>query len=552
MIPEPRRRIRGLARALGLLALPFLAGCGGDGADTVPPSYGGTLVIAAPTDLDFANSLVSVEAYTRELLQNALFLPLLRYDEELGYEPRLARAWELLADTGVVFHLRDDVSWHDGVRTTAYDVAFTYERARDPATGYANARDFQDWRAVEVLDSFTVRFGFAPHPDPLASWIPLAIMPRHLLDSIPPARLRQAGFNHDPVGNGPFRFSSFQANDRWVFTANPDFPAELGGRPFLDRIVWRTIPESSARITELLTGRADLIIGVPAREMQQLNGAAGVQTLVRPSRKYQALIWNGRRKGLDDQRVRRALTLAINRSEILQVMRGGYGDLATGPIYPAHWAFDSTLVPLPFDPEAARALLAEAGYRDRRGNGRVEDAEGRPLEVELLIPTGNEYNRNIATMVQAQLATIGVRLQPRLLDFATLAATITSPERDFDAVFLSWESGFRLDLADLFHSAALDGPFQFASYRNEELDRLIDQATRAERADARPLWRQVQSILHEEQPWTIFFYTPDLFAHREELQGVKMDIRGTLTGIAGWWKAEAPGPQAAEAPPALD
>lgn len=490
-----------------------------------------------------------MEVYTQELLQNALFLPLLRFDAELGYEPRLARSWEMVGDTGVVFHLRDDVRWHDGVKTSAHDVAFTYERVRDPATAYANARDFQYWRGVAVLDSFTVRFSFAPHLDPLAAWPPLAIMPRHLLDSIPAARLRQAAFNHDPVGNGPFRFSSTRANDRWVFTANPDFPRELGGRPYLDRIVWLVIPESSARSTELLTGRADLVIGVPAREMLHLDATEGVRTLVRPSRKYQALIWNGRRPALRDPRVRRALAQAINRPEILQVMRGGYGELATGPIFPAHWAFDSTLAPLPYDPESARALLAEAGYRDRQGNGRLEDPVGRPLDLELLIPTGNEYNRNIAAMVQSQLAAVGVRLRPRLLDFATLAAVITAPERDFDAVFLSWESGFKLDLGDLFHSAALGGPFQFASYRNAEVDRLLDQATRADRANARPLWHRVQAILHEEQPWTIFFYTPDLFAHRAELQGVTMDIRGALTGIAGWWKVGAQGPPGAVAGP---
>ncbi len=532
----PRRSARALA-ALLIAVLALTAGCGREASVARPPAYGGMLVIASPIDLDFANSLVSREVHTQEILLNALFLPLLRYDDQLGYESRLARSWELHGDSVVVFHLRDDVAWHDGVKTTAYDVAFTYERAREPETAYANARDFQYWRGVEVLDSFTVRFHFTPHPDPLAAWPFLAIMPRHLLDSIPPARLRQAAFNRNPVGNGPFRFISTISNDRWTFAANDDFPNELGGRPYLDRLVWRVIPESSARNTELLTGRVDLVIGVPARELLELDGTPGVRALLRPSRKYQALIWNGRRKPFDDHRVRRALALAVNRPEILQALRGGYGELATGPIFPAHWAYDSTLVPLPFDPVAARELLAEAGYRDRKGNGRVEDAAGNPLEIELTIPTGNEYNRNIAAIIQAQFAAVGVTLKLRLLDFATLADAITAPDRRFDAVFLGWESGFRLDLGDLFHSAAIKGPFQFASYQNPAVDSLLDRATSAEREEARPLWHRIQAILQEEQPWMIFFYTPDLFAAHEELQGVEMDIRGAFTGIAGWWKA---------------
>jgi peptide/nickel transport system substrate-binding protein len=525
-------------RAILLILLTLAGGCGWGGADQTAPAAGGTLVIAAPTDLDFANSLVSREVYTQELLLNALFLPLLRHDAELGYEPRLARSWELLGDTGVVFHLRDDVAWHDGVRTSAYDVAFTYERALDPATTFPNSREFQYWRGVEVVDSFTVRFHFEPHPNPLAAWPFLAIMPKHLLESIAPEELRQAPFNRKPVGNGPFRFVSTSANNRWVFDANPDFPEGLGGRPHLDRIVWLVIPESTARNTELLTGRVDLVVGVPAREFLELEASPKIRGVVRPSRKYQALIWNGARKPFDDPRVRRALALAINRAEILQVLRGGYGELATGPVFPAHWAYDSTLVPLAFDPAAARELLAEAGFGDRGGSGRLVDGAGRPLELELTIPTGNEYNRNVAAMVQAQLAAIGVDLQIRLLDFATLIDDITAPERRFDAVFLSWESGFRLDIGDLFHSAALEGPLQFASYRNPEVDRLLDQATSAEREEARPLWHRIQEVIQEEQPWTIFFYTPDLFALREEVQGVEMDIRGAFTGIDGWWKVD--------------
>jgi peptide/nickel transport system substrate-binding protein len=340
------------------------------------------------------------------------------------------------------------------------------------------------------------------------------------------------------VGNGPFRFVSTSANNRWVFDANPDFPEGLGGRPYLDRIVWLVIPESSARNTELLTGRADLVVGVPAREFMELEANPKIRGVVRPSRKYQALIWNGARKPFDDPRVRRALALAINRAEILQVLRGGYGELATGPVFPAHWAYDSTLVPLAFDPAAASELLAEAGFRDRNGSGRLVDGTGRPLELELTIPTGNEYNRNVAAMIQAQLAAIGIDLQIRLLDFATLIDDITAPERRFDAVFLSWESGFRLDIGDLFHSAALEGPLQFASYSNSEVDRLLDQATSVEREEARPLWHRIQEVIQEEQPWTIFFYTPDLFALREEVQGVEMDIRGAFTGIDGWWKVD--------------
>src|SRR5690606_2172757 len=180
---------------------------------------------------ELMNSLVSAEAWTSEFLSFALFMPLIRYGPDLDFEPYLAERWDVAGDTAVVFHLRRDVRWHDGVPTTAYDVLFTYERARDPRTGSTIGHYFEHWTHAEVLDSFTIRFGFRPHGDPLASWPFAPIMPRHLLDTIPPERLRQAAFNKQPVGNGPVRFASARATDRRGPQANPYVPEAHGARP---------------------------------------------------------------------------------------------------------------------------------------------------------------------------------------------------------------------------------------------------------------------------------------------------------------------------------
>lgn len=548
---RPRASPRRLLLACALLA----AGCGERGPGDVgaaadgPPRYGGTLVIASPGDLDAANTLVSGEVYTQELLRFALFLPLLRHDAALEYEPALARSWEMSGDTAIVFRLRDDVVWHDGVRTTAFDVAFTFERARDPATAFPNSSYFERWTGVEVLDSFTVRFRLDPHPDPLEGWVFTPIMPRHRLESVPADRLRQAEFNKNPVGNGPFRFVAYQANDRWIFEANPDFPAELGGRPYLDRVVWRVIPENSAQVTELLTGRADMILSPRATELHNLDDEPSVRAVIKPSRKFQFIAWNGKRPPFDDHRVRRALALAIDRVEILEALRAGYGRLAVGPIVPNHWAFDSTVAVLPYDTAAARALLAEAGFRDRNGDGTLEDAAGRDFEFYVTIPAANEYSRTIAEKVQADLARIGVRAVPRPTDFVAMIDDITSAERRFDAVFLTWEPDFRLrDLRDLFHSAMAGGPYQIATYRNAELDRLLDEAPAlGDRNAARPLWRRVQEILRDEQPWTFTLYVPDLYAMRERIKGAEMDIRGAFVNLPRWWIAGGDGAAAAAA-----
>lgn len=521
-----------LALACGRDAVPS----GDEGAE---PRQGGTLVIAGPSDLGPLNGIVNSDAFTQELLNHALFMPLVRLDSALAPEPWLAESWSWEGDSAVTFVLRPDVAWSDGVPTRARDVAFTFEQSKAEETASPNAGSLADWLSVQVLDSLRVRFRIRPHVDPLLALASLPVMPAHVLDSIPPAQLRQAAFNRAPVTNGPFRFVSGSVNDRWEFDANPEFPAPLGGRPHLDRVVWRVIPENSAQAVELRTGGAHLILSPSADQLNALDADPSVRAIMRPSRRYVFVGWNGARPPLRDANVRRALTLAMNRSEMLAALRGGRGELAVGPIAPHHWAHADDLQPLPFDSAEARALLDAAGLRDSDGDGVREATDGMPWRIELKIPANNAFNRDLAEMIRADLAAVGVALETRVTEFATLIDDISSAERRFDAVIMGWEADLSPALHDLFHSNALGGPFQLASYSNALADSLLDAAAAApDHERAAPFWRELQGVLLRDQPWTFLWYAPDLFAVREEVQGVEMDLRGVFAALPRWWLNE--------------
>ncbi|HSJ12800.1 MAG TPA: ABC transporter substrate-binding protein [Longimicrobiales bacterium] len=512
------------------------------------PQRGGTLVIAGPADLDAANALIAGEKVTQEVNRFLLFLPLVHYAPDLSFEPALARSWELDGDSAAVFHLRADVRWHDGTPTRARDVVFTFDRAQDTLTGYPNAEYFTAWLGAEEIDSLTVRLRYRPHYEPLAGLPFLPIMPAHLLDSIPAERMRQAAFNRHPVGNGPFRFVEYRANDRWVFDANPDFPAELGGRPWIDRIVWRIVPDAMAQITELQTGTVDLLLNPQAERFAELDSAAGITGVVRPSRQYALIGWNHRRGVLGDARVRRALGYAVDREQLLRTVRSGLGEVAVGPIAPQHWAFDSTIAPLPHSRDSARALLAAAGIADRNGNGRLQLPDGRPFRIELKFPATSAINRDLAALIDADLEAIGVTLDQRPTDFGTMVQDFTGQARDFDAILLGWESDFRLNLRDIFHSDAAAGPFQFAGYSNPQADTLIDRALAARsHEEARPLYAELQRILRDDQPWGFLYYYPELYLVRDRVRGLRMDLRGALVNVTEWWLS-GPGPGGAGAP----
>jgi peptide/nickel transport system substrate-binding protein len=527
---------------LVLIAIAVLTACGTDtpGNQTRERTYGGTLVVAAPADLNRANPLVTNDAYTMEVNRFMLFMPLIRYGADLEFEPYLAESWTMDADTAATFVLRRDVAWHDGAATTARDVVFTIGRVLDPETAYPNTGYVASWTAVRQIDEYTVRVSFRPHADPLVGFAMLAIVQAHILEAVPAAEMRSAAFNRAPIGNGPFRFVSQTANDRWVFEANPEFPEDLGGRPSLDRIVWRAIPDRQAQVTELLTGTADLALIPPADQFESLAAREDLRGIVRPSFKYVFVGWNGQRPPFGEPRVRRALTMAMNRDQIVQVLRAGQATLASGPIHHNHWAYDESIRPLPFDPQAAAALLDEAGIRDRNGDGVREKADGQPFAFDLEFQAGNDFNRNMAEMIQADLAAVGVRVTPRPIDWNTLVGHVSNPARNFDAALMGWEADFLVDVRDMFHSAALGGATQLASYSNPAVDAALDRASAiADRNASLPIWTELQRTIRDEQPWTFLYYFPDMLLVRERVRDIQMDLRGVLATVSEWRIAEA-------------
>ncbi|MFQ5679195.1 MAG: ABC transporter substrate-binding protein [Gemmatimonadota bacterium] len=428
--------------------------------------------------------------------------------------------------------------WHDGVPTTARDVEFTYLRAKDPATGFPGSSALEYYEGVQVVDSFTVRFRLRPHSGALEPWRTLAILPAHLLGRVPPERLRAHPFGKlCPVGNGPFRFVEHRAGESWSFEANPAFPPGLGGRPKLDGYVYRVIPEQTTLLAELLSGGIDLYVKVPPSQATAVEEAAGVRLLVFPFREFVFVGWNSRRPQLADARVRRAMTLATNRRQIVDALLGGHGRVANTGVPPFHWAFDPALADsLAYDPGRARALLEEAGWVDRDGDGVREDRDGTPLSLTIRVNQGNRTRSDIAEIMQAELQRIGVELRPLSLEWGTFIQGLTDPAaRDFDAFVLSFVADFQVDETDLFRSDRIDGPLAFSGTRNEALDSLLRRLPLTEdRVEARRMWREYQRLIVEEQPYTYLFFEDRLDGVAERLRNVRMDARGDWVGISSW------------------
>lgn len=508
------------------------------------PRYGGTIVVGGVAELPGGmNPAISTDYTGTQYQQFVLSMTLVRYDSDLVPQPYLARSWEIDADsTRLIFHLRDDVYWHDGERTDAHDVAFTYRSVTNPETGFPNPAYWDQYDqgedAVEVLDDFTVALRMRTHADFLDPWRATAVLPEHLLEGVPPAELATHPYGSEcPVGNGPFAFVEHRLNDRWVFRANPGFPEGLGGRPFADRLVHRIIPEQTTLLTELLTGGVHVFAGAQPDQASRMEADPSVEVQSFQHRETAFVAWNARRPQLSDRRVRTALTLGVDRVRIVEAVLRGYGDVANSSVPPTHWQYDPFVLPdMPYDPERARALLDAAGWSARGSDGVRRNAAGEPLTITLKYNQGSRQRQSIAELMQAQLRDIGVDVRIRVVDVNTLGEQLFTSAKDFDAVVLSWIAEFRLDDRDLFDSERIDGPWALSGTRNPDMDRLLDTLqTVVDRDAAKPLWDEYQRLLVEEQPYTFLYFVRRLAGVRRGVNGVHMDARGEWVGARDWW-----------------
>jgi peptide/nickel transport system substrate-binding protein len=500
--------------------------------------YGGTITIATIGDMPNMNPLVSSDHNTNQYHMFVMNTPLLRMDESFELQPWGARSWELSEDgTVLTFHLRNDIHWHDGPKTTAYDWKFSYELARDPATAFPNSSFWVHYGDAEAVDSFTFRIRLTPHAEYLDPWRTFTAVPQHVLQGVAATDMRNHPYGTtNPVGNGPFRFASRQPGQNWIFDANPDYPAELGGRPYADRIVYRIIPEPTTLLTELLTGRIDYYIGPPASQVEQLRNAPNARLLTFQDRAYVLIGWNQRRPLFADARVRRALTMGIDRQAIIDGVMRGHGTVANSTVPPIFWQFDPEAgADLVYNPDGARQLLAEAGWTPGP-DGMLRNAQGQQFRFELVTNQGNQVRGDIIQIVQAQLRQIGVDVQPRVQEWGTLLTRLNDVQRrDFDAVVIGWVTEFRVDDMNLFHCGKLDTPYQWAGHCDAETDRLLDQLPLIpDRDQARPVWSQYQRRIAELQPYTFIYFQERLEGVSNRLLNVAPDARGDLVGIDRW------------------
>lgn len=493
-------------------------------------------VFASGADLESANPLVTIHPLSRQVQRHMLFVPLLRYGPALAPEPYGAQSWAWSADRKrATFVLEPTLRWHDGRPTTAHDAAFTLDAARNPAVGYMRSADLQAIERVQALDDTTllIEFGTPQVELPLVL-CELPILPRHLLGSVAPEEMRAAAFNLAPVGNGPFRFVERVAGQRWRFERNDAFPSTLGGPPSLQGVVIAVVDEATTKFAGLASGELD-VAGISPVMAALAARDPSLRVLSYPVLFTTALVFNTARAPFDDQRVRRAIDLSVDRDRIVRAAVAGYATPAGSPAPPENpLALD---VPPRRDAGLADSLLDAAGWRRDRDGRRLRD--GRAFTVELL--TVGSGDNAVEQLLQADLAERGIRMEIRQVELGTMLSEARAQPRRFDLLYTGVPGDLSLAyLSAMFDSRQAGGALDYAGFHTPRLDSLFGAARVARAGDAPRAWHDVQRELLEQAPVAWIYHARGVQGVARRLENVEMDLRGELATVARWRLAPAP------------
>ncbi|HET7274218.1 MAG TPA: ABC transporter substrate-binding protein [Longimicrobiaceae bacterium] len=527
--------------AVLLIPVILLNACGGDDGQTDtdfapagdydtysggPP--GGTLVVLSDREPDELNPLTfnSNPAFQAVHL---MFRALAWRDSTLSnYAPDLAESWELRADSTLVIHLRDDVRWHDGVPVTAEDVVFTIRLQKNPLTASPRQADVASVREVTAVDSFTVEVKLdRPGPYTVNALLEVVPVPKHLLEDVAPEEMRFAPFSRNPVGNGFYRFGGWDAGQNLTLLVNEDMPE---GRAALDRVILRFVPDVNAAMTELLAGQGDLL-KIPPDQRARVEAAPNVELYSAPRVRPTWIAWNTNREPVNDRRVRRAILMAVDREAIARGLFGDVGEAALSPLPEVLREHSESVEPIPYNPDRARQLLEQAGWRDRDGDG-IREKGGESLTLSIDYIATDQARRDVLVAMQDMLKSVGIALE--LKPFESTAWVNRLRTQDFQGSFWGWGWGPGVvgpNAEMVFHSRSIPpAGANFAGYQNPRVDVLIDSAlVTTDTARARMIWRELEQLLIDDAVYAPLYLDPELFGVNARFENVK------FRGIE-WWE----------------
>ena len=413
----------------------------------------------------------------------------------------------------IEFKLRPGIKFHDGHTFDAHDVKFTYAAIMDPKNLSPRISDYEPVKKVQVIDPLTVRIVYKRLYSPAIGTWGMGILPEHLLNDAALKKealnlgkdpqsfsMRQSSFNRHPIGCGPFVFREWVSDQYIILDRFEDY---WEGPPHYQKYVFRVIPDLLTQEMEFYAGTIDSY-GVQPHQVKRLENDPNFQNFSGTSFGFSYIGYNMRRKPFDDRRVRQALSMAIDVNKIIEYVLYNQGERITGPFPKQTDFYNSNVEPVPYDPQGALKLLAEAGWA-RNSDGWLEK-NGKRLQFKLITNNGNDIRKAILAIAQDSWKQIGVDVRTDLVEWAVFIQERVN-KLDFDALILGWSMGIDPDLYQIWHSSQTGyNQLNFVGFKNKEADRLIIKIRQEYNHEQQVEYcHRLHDIIAYEQPYTFLF-----------------------------------------------
>lgn len=438
-------------------------------------------------------------------------------------QPWLATA-ATVTDDGltVTLDLRDDVIWHDGEAFTADDVKFTVDYFKEFTQGRFT-RDLRPVEAAEVTGDHQVIFTLtAPNPSLGFSLADVPILPQHVWSETENPAESDLGIETN-IGTGPYKLTEYQPDQFYRFEANADYWA---GAPLVNELVFVRYADTTGSIAALQSNEVDMLVNsVPPEQSTLLTGMGDIQVIQGPLFTTEMINYDMERAPFNQLAVRQAISLAINRQDIIDTVYLGTGTVGNiGWTHPVSVYYNSD-ISATYDPEAAAGLLDEAGITDGDGDG-IRELDGEPLSFEFLTPSNNALRIRIAELVREMLLAIGIDAQVAVVEQATWEEAVwpgfdVTQGRNYAMSMWGWSAPTQADpvrIASLIHSDPAIGSLNLTAYGNEQIDALAEELiTTLDVGRQTELMHEIQAIVAEELPFIMLLYPDAVYAYRPEV-----------------------------------
>ena len=479
-----------------------------------------TLNLSMSSSPSRLNPILANDSASSEI-SDWLFNGLFKYDKNGNHTVDLAQSYEFETPTKLIIKLRNNVLWHDGVKFTSKDVVFTYEKIIDPKVFNSIKSNFQEVQSVKAIDDFTLEIIYKqPYFKAIETWM-VGILPYHLLKD--EENLMTSSFNKNPIGTGSYKLKEFKTAQDIELIANENY---FEGIPKIDKILYQFLPDPNTSFLYLKQKKLDIGGLTPIQIDRQIDDDFKNKFTIiqKPSFAYTYLGINLNNEKFKDLRIRQALSLAIDRQELVDILFFGYGKICNGPFLPDSFAYNEKIKPITQNIEKAKELLKELGYD-----------ENNPFTFEVVTNTGNDTRINTAQILQYQLEKVGVKMTIRVMEWQAFLNTVVHPKK-FDAVILGWSLGLMPDAYPLWHSSSDKlGGFNLVSYKNEKVDKLIEDGINTiNREELGKIYKEIFKIISDDLPY-LFLYIPDgITVVNKEIKNVEPSFIGIMHNQKDW------------------